>query len=137
MTTTRFMARERGTPEGAGQRDASAGNFGLRSAARYDFAMLERRSSPRRQTDVFFNRYVEGHPYLCRAVDLSTGGALACTFAEPDAQPSSFAVELRLPGRAETIWAWAKGERRGGRLAMQFVGASPDDRQRLAQFIGR
>jgi len=98
--------------------------------------MLERRRSRRLPVDLYFNRYVDGHPYLCRAVNVSAGGALAHTYVEPDNQPGSFAVELELPGTTEPVWAWVHGKRREcGRLAMRFLGVSADDRQRLAEFV--
>ena len=99
--------------------------------------MNDRRRTLRRDIDLLFNRYIDGRPYLCRAIDLSSEGALAQTFVEPDKALGSFAVEIRPPGAVQSIWAWARGLRRSdGHLAMQFVSMHAEDRRRLHQYVG-
>ena len=60
--------------------------------------MSERRRTDRRPVDVFFNKYLGGHPHLCRTLDLSENGMRIVVLSEPDVSTESFPMELRLPG---------------------------------------
>lgn len=99
--------------------------------------MNERRRNPRLNLDLFFNKFLNGHPYLCRTLDVSPTGLLAVTFTEPMRQPDRFPVELRLPNSSESIWLWAKSVRRfGHQQAMAFEGLGRKDRAKLqSQFL--
>jgi hypothetical protein len=94
--------------------------------------MSDRRLHPRKQVDLFFNKYLDGHPYLGRAVDLSEKGMLAVTYTEPDVVAENFPLELRLPGQKRSLWVWARTARRGDRHhAIEFVRMDPKDRRLL------
>lgn len=87
--------------------------------------MAERRDDTRRPVDLMFNKYIDGRPYLCQALNICVGGLLARTFCEPERQPESFAVELRLPGQDHSTWLWARSVRRdetGQALAFMALG---------------
>jgi hypothetical protein len=84
--------------------------------------MKERRSKNRKYLDVYFNKFISGFPYLCRCIDMSSGGVLVETYAEPDVDHERFQVELRLPGDDESLWLWARRTRVSGkRQALEFV----------------
>jgi hypothetical protein len=94
--------------------------------------MSDRRHHPRQQVDLFFNKFLDGHPYLCRAVDLSENGLLALTYTEPAVRAESFPLELRLPGQKRSLWVWARTARRGDRHhAIEFLRIEPKDRKAL------
>lgn len=94
--------------------------------------MNERRNSQRQTMDLFFNKFLNGHPYLCRTIDVSPKGILALTYTEPDSEADSFPVELRLPNSKESLWLWAKTVRWAGRQqAMRFVRMGRRDRAML------
>lgn len=94
--------------------------------------MNERRNYHRKTLDLFFNKFLNGHPYLCRTIDVSPKGLLAVTFTEPDTQAESFPVEIRLPNSHDSLWLWAKTVRWTGRhQAMKFVRVGRRDRARL------
>ncbi len=96
--------------------------------------MNERRRNERWNLDLFFNKFLNGHPYLCRTLDVSPSGLLATTFTEPMSQPERFPVELRLPNSNESIWLWAKSVRRSGhQQAMTFERLGRKDRSKLNQ----
>ncbi len=98
----------------------------------YDAPMDERRRSERLNLDLFFNKFLNGHPYLCRTLDVSPTGLLAVTFTEPMNQPERFPVELRLPNSAESMWLWARSVRRSGHSqAMTFERLGRKDRAKL------
>ncbi len=100
----------------------------------------ERRAAPRRSAHVYFNKYIDGHPYLCEAVELSTTGMLVRRVHEPDAPRAAYAVELAAgpldPG-AERLWLCASPVWQNGELeALAFVGHSDRDRGMLQRLIG-
>ena len=96
--------------------------------------MQERRAQARKPFDIYFNKFLNGYPFLCRCLDLSVGGALVETYAEPDVDVGRFPVELRLPGDAASIWLWARRIRvTGTRQAFAFVNTSPAIARRLAR----
>lgn len=99
--------------------------------------MNERRRHPRQPVDLFFNKFLNGHPYLCRAVDLSEKGLLAVTYTEPEILAESFPLELRLPGQKRSLWMWARTVRRSRkRHAIEFLRMDPRDRRALDSHLG-
>lgn len=98
--------------------------------------MLNRRSQTRVPVDLFFNKYLDGYPYLCRGLNLSRTGILAMTFSEPEPKLDSFSIELRLPGDKSSLWLWARGVwRRSERQAIEFVAPDHATRRRLHHFM--
>lgn len=98
--------------------------------------MSERRSAPRKSIDIFFNKYLEGHPYLCRALDVSKGGLLAQTHIEPDRQADSFPIEIRFPGQERSLWLWGRTVRRRQSLqAIEFVGLRRREKTHLEKCL--
>ncbi|HVU02731.1 MAG TPA: PilZ domain-containing protein [Polyangiaceae bacterium] len=98
----------------------------------------ERRTELRHGIDVFFNKFLDGHPYLCRAVDISRTGILFDVFTEPETRHESFPIELRLPGEDRSLWVWGRKVRAGGshrREAVRFVSLHTDDRIALDRYL--
>lgn len=111
---------------------ATATNLRLGLGPSYDPHMNERRRSNRVNVDLFFNKFIDGHPYLCRTLDVSPSGVLAWTFTEPSSQAGTFPLELRLPGTKDSMWIWAKTVRWSGHLqAMKFEKLGRRDRLKL------
>jgi hypothetical protein len=99
----------------------------------------ERRAAPRSEARVYFNKYIDGHPHLCEAVEISPTGMLARRIHEPDAPRAAYAVELAAgpldPGE-ERVWlcaspVWSDGEFE----ALRFVECSDRDRALLQGVI--
>jgi PilZ domain len=67
----------------------------------------DRRLQPRAKTDLFVNRFLNGHPYLCRMTDLSRGGARLVAINEPRLNPTPkfMGLQFQLPGRPEIVTA--------------------------------
>src|SRR5689334_19702580 len=112
------------TPRARLERRYVARNFAVDLRSGYARAMngssetvgaAERRTVDRRSADLFFNKFLDGHPFLCRTLDVSERGALVETFAEPASAATRFPVELRVPGGKQTLWLWARCVRRTGR----------------------
>jgi hypothetical protein len=96
------------------------------------FMHTERRAAPRRSARVYFNKYIDGQPHLCEALEMSTSGMLVRRVGEPDAPRACYAVELA-PGPLdhgdERIWLCASPVWRQGDLeALAFVAQSDRDR---------
>ncbi len=92
----------------------------------------ERRAAPRSPARVYFNKYIDGRPHLCEAVELSSTGLLARRIHEPDAPRAAYAVELAsgpLEGGEERVWLCASPVWSDGELeALRFIECSDRDR---------
>ena len=99
--------------------------------------MKERRSSKRARVDLLVNKHIDGFPHACRVLDISMGGALVRRISEPDAPCEGYALEVGLPGDDKTMWIWSRPIwTRGARQALRFVAMDPNDRARLARYLG-
>jgi hypothetical protein len=65
----------------------------------------DRRSSHRAAIDVLANRFLDGYPYLCRAIDISPGGMRVERFNEPEARSRFIGLQFQLPGSADVLTA--------------------------------
>jgi hypothetical protein len=67
----------------------------------------ERRQERRAKTDLFVNRFLNGHPYLCRMTNISRSGARLVPIIEPrfHPAPSFMGLQFQLPGRPEVLTA--------------------------------
>lgn len=102
---------------------------------------IERRAAPRRPANVYFNKYIDGQPYLCEALDVSESGMLLRRVAEPDASRACYAIELAAgplsPGEAR-LWLCASPVWQAGDLeAVRFVAQSDRDRKELRGLLDR
>jgi hypothetical protein len=89
-------------------------------------------------TSILLNKYIEGDPHVCRAVNLSRGGMLLYKVFEPDLEQAEVSLEFQLPGSsrilrvdgvtlAEHRWARAHGVR--------FTRMSDDDRALVDRYL--
>jgi hypothetical protein len=95
----------------------------------------ERRAAPRTPTHIYFNKYVDGVPYLSEAVELSATGMLVRRIHAPDVERDAYAVEMAAgplgPGE-DRAWLCAAPVWRCGDLeALRFVDCSEGDRALL------
>jgi hypothetical protein len=97
---------------------------------------MERRSSKRPRVDLMINKYIDGYPYACRAVDISKGGVLLERIHEPKHDRTFYPVEIAVPGVKDRIWAWTRQVRASGRSqALRFVAMDPFDQILLDQYV--
>ena len=70
-------------------------------------AASDRRGQRRAKTDLFVNRFLNGHPYLCRMTNISRSGARLVPIIEPrlTPAPSFMGLQFQLPGRPEVVTA--------------------------------
>ncbi len=82
----------------------------------------DKRTERRNPINILCNKYIDGEPHVCRAVNLSRGGMLLYKVFEPDLPHAEVSVEFQLPGSnrivradgvllAEHRWARAHGVR--------------------------
>lgn len=96
---------------------------------------LNRRLDRRVPVELFVNQYVDGHPVLCDALDLSWSGMLLRHRAEPP-ELALYALEFGLPEREGSLWAFARPAWQRGRLqAVRIVGMDREDNRELARFL--
>jgi hypothetical protein len=101
---------------------------------------LERRRSPRTRARVYFNKYIDGRPHLCEALELSATGMLARRVHEPDDERAAYAVEISEPDApaSERVWVCASPVWRSGEIeALVFVESSRRDRALLEALVAR
>ncbi len=98
----------------------------------------DHRRERRNPIDIVLNKYVDGDPHICRAVNVSSGGMLLYKVFEPDMPQSEVSLEFQLPGStrilrvdgimlAEHRWARAHGVR--------FTRMADEDRQLIDAFV--
>lgn len=99
---------------------------------------MERRNSKRTRVDLMINKYIDGYPYACRAVDISDGGVLIETIHEPRHRNTYYPVEIAVAGAADRVWVWTRQVRvKGRKQALRFVAMDAFDRAMLEQYVGR
>jgi PilZ domain len=85
---------------------ASSRVFSDRRRARRP-AASDRRHHSRVKLDVLVNRFLNGHPYMCRMTDISRTGARLVPILEPKVReaPRFVGLQFQLPGRDEILTA--------------------------------
>jgi hypothetical protein len=80
---------------------------GVGAAIEASAATTDRRAKRRAKTDLFVNRFLNGHPYLCRMTDISLSGARLVAIHEPRLSPPPrfMGLQFKLPGRPEVMTA--------------------------------
>src|SRR5215471_4852118 len=98
----------------------------------------DNRGDRRMPIDILLNKYIDGEPHVCRAVNLSRGGMLLYKVFEPDLAHEEVSVEFMLPGsnrvlRADGVtltehrWSRAHGVR--------FTRMADEDRALIEQWL--
>jgi hypothetical protein len=97
---------------------------------------MDRRRGARLGTDVSLTAYRDGVAFHCRALDLSSGGALVY---DPSCRPPPLVQRLELAlDRATTIVTLARTIWQRGRWrAVSFVGLDDVDRLDIAEHLDR
>ena len=99
----------------------------------------DRRNDRRRPVDVFVNRFLNGYPFMCRAMDISRTGMKLVPLLEPtDKTPRFMGLQFQLPGTREVISAsgeavFADGE--DGPVGVRFTRLSPVEADLIEKFV--
>jgi hypothetical protein len=103
----------------------------------------DRRHQRRAKIDLFVNRFLNGHPYMCRMTDISATGARIIPIIEPRIwpAPSHMGLQFQLPGRDEIVTASGvavsgnPGQSTGRSFGIRFTNMSPDSASAIAAFM--
>ena len=100
--------------------------------------MHDRRQEPRAAVELMINKYIDGYPYLCHALDISWTGLRLETVIEPAVRREFYPLEMGLPTADEPIWVWTRPVWTGDRLqALRFVGLDAKDARALAEYLSQ
>ena len=100
--------------------------------------LQEKRRERRNSINILCNKYIDGEPHTCRAVNLSRGGMLLYKVFEPDVAHSEVSLEFQLPGSphifrvdgvafAEPKWARAHG--------IRFTRMADEDKELIERWL--
>jgi hypothetical protein len=106
----------------------------------YKRAFLEQRRDARKPIDIVLNKYVNGEPHLCCAVNVSRGGMLLRRVFEPDQLHHAVVLEFQLPGSERVLRAEGMallGSPGGRSCGVRFTRMSSETSQVLEQFLGQ
>ena len=101
----------------------------------------DRRYDTRRKLDLLVNRFLNGHPYMCRMTDISRSGARLVPILEPALRepPRFMGLQFQLPGGADIFTA--SGElmctrpEAGGAIGVRFSNLPPDCAWAIERFL--
>jgi hypothetical protein len=98
----------------------------------------EKRSERRMSVDIVLNKYINGEPHMCRAINLSRGGMLLRKIFEPDVTHHSVMLEFQLPGfpeiiRAEGVALMASPQSRA--VGVRFTRMAPEALEQIDRFL--
>jgi len=98
----------------------------------------ENRRERRAPLNILLNKYIDGEPHVCRAVNVSRGGMLLYKVFEPDLESSEVSVEFQLPGSQRVLRAdgVALAEHRWARAhGVRFTRMDDEDRTLLDRYL--
>ena len=98
----------------------------------------DRRSGKRVSVDMFINRFLDGHPYMCRMLDISRTGIRLAPILEPDTgrAPRYMGLQFQLPDRDDVLTASGEAIRRGGKtVGVRFTNLPPDSAWAIESFL--
>lgn len=100
----------------------------------------EKRSERRLPVDIVLNKYINGEPHLCRALNISRGGMLLRKVFEPNLPHHLVLLEFQLPGcddvlRVEGVALMESPAARS--VGVRFTRMSEESRQHIDRFLSR
>ena len=103
-------------------------------------AGADRRYHTRVKLDLLVNRFLNGHPYMCRMTDLSRTGARLVPILEPSlkSSPRFVGLQFQLPGREEILTASVETVAIPGNVrdvGVRFTNLPPDSAWAIEAFL--
>jgi hypothetical protein len=98
----------------------------------------DRRGERRRKVDLLVNRFLNGYPYLCRAMNISRTGMRVVPLGEPAVATQFMGLQFQLPGSEEVVTAsgeavFASGSR--GPVGIRFTRMPRASAERIGRFV--
>ncbi len=99
-------------------------------------SQTDRRTGTRAPVDLFMNRFLEGHPYLCVARDVSRTGMRLRTLLGPQVEADFIGLQFQLPGSDAVLTASGEVIREGNdEVAIRFTHMPSASQSALEQFL--
>jgi hypothetical protein len=101
----------------------------------------DRRYDTRMKVDLLVNRFLNGHPYMCRMTNISRTGARLIPILEPAMRdaPRFVGLQFQLPGRDEIVTASgemiASAPVTGRAVGVRFTNLPPDSAWAIEAFL--
>jgi hypothetical protein len=99
----------------------------------------DRRGFARVGTDVYVNRFLNGHPYMCLMTDISRTGARLLPLLGPDARraPRFMGLQFQLPGQNEILTASGEAMTGAGgeTVGIRFTNLPPQSAWAIEAFL--
>lgn len=98
----------------------------------------DRRGFGRVGTDLLVNRFLNGHPYMCRMTDISRTGARLVPLLEPKSKgaPAFMGIQFQLPGQEEILTASGETIALGDRsVGVRFTNLPPQSAWAIEAFL--
>jgi hypothetical protein len=100
--------------------------------------MIDQRTERRAPLDILLNKYIDGEPHTCRAVNVSRGGMLVYKVFEPALPQEEVSLEFQLPGSSRILRAdgIVLSENRFARAhGIRFIRMADEDRDLIERFL--
>jgi hypothetical protein len=100
-------------------------------------AAADRRGFDRVGTDLLVNRFLNGHPYMCRMTDISRTGARLVPLLEPKlaTAPSFMGIQFQLPGQDAILTASGQTMSAGDGVGVRFTNLPPESAWAIEAFL--
>ena len=97
----------------------------------------DRRQDRRAKVDLLINRFLDGHPYMCRMTDISRTGARLVPILEPQRAPRFMGLQFQLPGTEAIVTAAGEAvSTEGARtVGIRFTNLPPDSAWAIEAFL--
>jgi PilZ domain len=96
----------------------------------------DRRHDPRAKVDLLINRFLDGHPYMCRMTDISRTGARLVPILEPQRAPRFMGLQFQLPGADAIVTASGEAVTEGAStVGIRFTNLPPDSAWAIESFL--
>jgi hypothetical protein len=99
---------------------------------------MNRRNTPRAKVNVLINRFLDGHPYMCRMTDISPTGLRLIPLLEPAGGPRYMGLQFQLPGVDAVLTASAEAVVSGPGVAgtgVRFTNLAPECESIIRRFV--
>lgn len=99
---------------------------------------MNRRSTARAKVDVLINRFLDGHPYMCRMTDISPTGLRLVPLLEPKSAPRFMGLQFQLPGLDAVLTASAEavdGSNGPAGTGVRFTSLAPECESMIRRFV--
>jgi len=99
---------------------------------------MNRRANQRAKVDILVNRFIDGHPYMCRVTDISAHGLRLVPLLGPRGDHRFMGLQLQLPGTEAVVTASAEavnGVGATGGTGVRFTHLAPESEQAIREFL--